>query len=87
MSLSWDAFANAVMGAMTSIADAVSRIIYTLYDMFMREMGGERGVYTFVQAITFGVLLNFVLKIFGLDVGKLLTRLFNRLDQYVSRWF
>jgi len=87
MSLDWRSLVDAVVGAITSIADVVSRILYTLYDMFMREMGGERGVYTFMQAIAFGVLLNLILKMFGVDVGKLLTQLFNRLDQYVSRWF
>jgi len=87
MSLNWNEFANAVMDVLTTVANAAQRVFYTLYELFMREMGGPEGVKTFVEAIVFGVLLNYALKFIGLDIGKMLTQFFNRLDQLASRWF
>jgi len=87
MSLDWRSLVDAVVGVATAVADAVARVFYTLYELFMREVGGPEGLKTLMEAVVFGVLLNKALKFIGLDLGKLLTQLFNRLDQYVSRWF
>jgi len=87
MSLNWNEFANAVMDVLTTVANAAQRVFYTLYELFMREMGGPEGVKTLAEGLVFGVLLNYALKLIGLDIGKMLTQFFNRLDQYVSRWF
>jgi len=87
MSLDLRSFVDAIMGAVNAVIDAATRVFYTLYELFMREVGGPSGLASLMQTFVFGILLNYALKLVGVDLGKLLSQLFNRLDQYASRWF